>query len=77
MLIECLLCVRSSKRIILFNTHNYDYPRWEDETMKILERLSNLHKKCDLNSGSLTQETTLLTTILILSGVIEILDALF
>lgn len=27
--------------------------------MEVLERLSNLPKMCDLNSGDLTQETTL------------------
>lgn len=43
--------------------------------MKVLERLDNLPKKYNLNSGSLTQETTFLTTILFLSGVIERVDA--
>ena len=44
---------------------------------RFLERLSNLPKKCDLNSGSLTQETTLSTTRLFLNGVTDIVDALY
>lgn len=70
MIIEFLLCFRSSIWITLFNPHNY-FPNQEDEKMKVLERLDNLPKKYNLNSGSLTQETTFLTTILFLSGVIE------
>lgn len=72
---ECLLCVRSSICIILFNPHN-SYPHQKDEKMKIFREISNLPKKCDLNSSSLTQETTLLTTNLPLKGVSEIVDAL-
>lgn len=74
---ECLLCIRSSTCIILFNPHNSYYPHWKDEKMKIFREISNLPKKCDLKSSSLTQETTLLTTNLSLKGVSEIMDALY
>ena len=64
--------MRPNAFYVLFNPHNYYYPHQEDEKMRILERLSNLPKKYDLNSGSLTQETTLSTTVLPLNGDIDI-----
>ena len=74
---ECLLCVRSSICIILFNPHNSYYPHQKDEKMKIFREISKLPKKCELNSSRLTQEPTLLTTNLSLKGVSEIVDAFY